>query len=341
MGEYTKPWLSVDQQVEKLEGRGVDVAPNERTAALLRAIGYYRLTGYLYPFRRSEQYVDDGGRVRVRILSGYRPGASVHQIVQVIDLDRHLRSLVMDGVERIEVAVRMQVGYVLGRRSAFAHLEPATFLPTFVEHQLDRETGWRTRPSKHVEWLQRVAIRRDGSDEAFVAHFREKYDGQMPIWALTEILELGHLSRLYQGLKDDDAEEIARVFGVPTKRLMASWLASLNYVRNAAAHHARLYNRKLQNAPSRPKFGVVPLLDHLREEDSPKGAFGVYNALAVIAYLLRSIDTDGDWCGRLVALIETFPASSDLTIASLGMPDRWRSLELWRTQSLAVPDAGR
>ena len=45
--------------------------------------------------------------------------------------------------------------------------------------------------------LMRVQERRDSSDEAFVAHFRIKYDDQMPIWALTELLELGHHCRLY------------------------------------------------------------------------------------------------------------------------------------------------
>lgn len=106
---------------------------------------------------------------------------------------------------------------------------------------------------------------------------------------------------------------------------MASWLASVNYVRNVAAHHARLFNRKLQNAPSRPKAGVVPLLDHLRDEDNPKG-----NALAVIAYLLRSIDGYTDWCRELVALIGGFPASPDLSIASIGVPDGWSERDLWR-----------
>ncbi|MEK8225773.1 hypothetical protein NKG05_06385 [Oerskovia sp. M15] len=64
MSEYTKPWLSLDQQIEKLDGRGVDVDPRDRTAALLCAIGYYRITGYLYPLRSSEQYADGNGTVR-------------------------------------------------------------------------------------------------------------------------------------------------------------------------------------------------------------------------------------------------------------------------------------
>jgi abortive infection bacteriophage resistance protein len=68
-------------------------------------------------------------------------------VAQVIEFDRRLRLLVLDGVERIEVAARMQVGYALGRRSAFAHLDAATFVPSFVQHRTDERTGWATRPS--------------------------------------------------------------------------------------------------------------------------------------------------------------------------------------------------
>lgn len=329
MGEYTKKWLSIEQQADKLRDRGVEIEPRSQTIALLGAVGYYRLTGYLYPLRKSELRLDEHGKGQLEILGDYRPGASVAHVARVIEFDRQLRMLVMDGVERIEVAVRMRLGYVLGRRSAFAHLDPETFHPAFTEHQVDDATGWRTRPSKHAEWLARVAARRDGSDEAFVAHFREKYDGQMPIWALTEILELGHISRLYRGLNDGDANEIAQAFGVPTKTLMANWLASVNYVRNVAAHHARLFNRKLQYAPSRPKVGVVPPLDHLRSSSAPKGAFGTYNALAVIAYLGRAIDGDSAWCIRLAQLLADFPSSPHLTIASVGVPEGWESLDLW------------
>jgi hypothetical protein len=72
--------------------------------------------------------------------------------------------------------------------------------------------------------------------------------------------------RLYRGLRQQDSEEVALAFGAPTKKTMVSWLATLNYVRNVAAQHARLFNRKLQHAPARPKAGQVPVLDHLRDE---------------------------------------------------------------------------
>lgn len=327
MVEYTKEWLPLERQVDRLADRGVDVGDRAEAAALLEAIGYYRLTGYLYPFRKSESYLDEEERPRIRVLSGYRPGTTLQHAADIINFDRQLRMLVMDGVERIEVAVRMRIGYVLGRTSAFAHEDPACFTEAFAAESTDSR---HPAPSMHVKWLERVNQRRAGSDEQFVEHFRQKYDDRMPVWALTEILELGHLAVLYRALNQRDADEIAAAFGVPTKRIFSSWLASLNYVRNAAAHHARLFNRKLQYAPSRPKVGQMPSLDHLRASETAKGVFGTYNALAVIAYLLSTIERGSDWRGRLAALLRAFPTSHALTIESLGVPLGWESLELWR-----------
>lgn len=327
MTEYTKPWLSLEQQVQRLKDHGLLVPDDDHAQKVLAAIGYYRLTGYLYPFRESEPYVDDGGRTRIRVLSGYRPGTELAWAEDIIDFDRRLRVLVLDGLERVEVAVRMRVGYVLGRTSAFAYEDPNCFTHSFVASVTDLRSP---RPSAHVQWLQRVRTRQASSDEKFVEHFREKYDDRMPVWALTEILELGQLSVLYRGMNQADAEELALAFGVPTKRLMASWLASLNYVRNVAAHHARLYNRKLQNAPSRPPIGQIPVLDHLRASEQAKQVYGTYNALAVLAYLLPSIDPHTDWVPRAATLLGEFPMHDSLTTASLGAPDGWNNLELWR-----------
>ena len=327
MAEYAKPWLSVDEQMDRLTRHGVEIEDHARTASVLQAVGYYRLTGYLYPFRESEDDIDDEGRVRVRVLNDYRAGTTLRHAEDLIDFDRRLRLLVMDGIERIEVAVRMRIGYVLGRRSPYAYEDPACFTESFTAKSADARDP---TPSKHVQWLRRVNERKTRSDEQFVEHFREKYDDRMPVWALTEILELGHLSVLYRGMNQQDAEEIALALGVPTKKIMTSWLASLNYVRNVAAHHSRLFNRKLQHAPARPKVGQVPILDHLRDEETAKGVFGTYNALAVIAYILPTIDPRSDWAQQLAALLRSFPTSHALTVESMGVPRDWESFELWR-----------
>jgi abortive infection bacteriophage resistance protein len=329
VSKYEKPWLPIEDQLHKLRSRGVEVPDVEAGLQLLRSVGYYRLTGYLYPFRKSEEYVDDQDRSRIRVLDTYRAGTSMTNAASLIDFDRELRLLVLDGIERIEISLRTQIGYQFGRRSAFAHLDPVLFTTTFTDRFVDPETG-ESSASSHEQWLGRMRDRQAESDEAFVAHFRDKYEDQMPIWALTEIMEMGHLGRLYRGSINSVATELAHSYGAPSKKVMQSWIGSLIYVRNVSAHHARLFNRKLVNAPSRPKQGEAPVLDHLRDASSAKQIFGVYNVLAVMAYLLRSIEPHGDWAHRTARLIDAFPSTGHIGINAMGVPSGWASFELWQ-----------
>jgi abortive infection bacteriophage resistance protein len=325
---YTKPWTPIEQQIIQLQGRGLLVDDPAAAALLLAEVGYYRLTGYLYPARKSQHVMTEAGRPDVRILSSYRPGTRIEHAAELIAFDRRLRLHVLEAVERIEVSLRTQVGYILGRRSAFAHRDPRNFTPSFLAERVNARTGRVT--SEHGEWLTRVDERRASSREAFVEHFRDKYDDQMPIWALTEILELGHIARLYRGLQNDLATEIAMHYKIPSKRILTSWIASTNYVRNVAAHQARLFNRKLVDAPMRPRVAMVPLLDHLRDDSAPKQDFGLYNALAVMAYLLRSISGHSEWVGRLREIVGGFPTVPFLGIDSMGFTPGWDEHELWR-----------
>src|SRR5579871_3263977 len=73
---YTKPYKTVAEQIELLAGRGMEITDPVAAAACLQRIGYYRLSGYWYPFRKS--------RVSVNPVTGQpllRPGTRKAQIV--------------------------------------------------------------------------------------------------------------------------------------------------------------------------------------------------------------------------------------------------------------------
>lgn len=63
----------------------------------LAMANYYRLSGYWYPFRAVE--------------NTFRPGTAFEQIWRRYTFDRHLRLLVMDALERIEITLRTQFAY--------------------------------------------------------------------------------------------------------------------------------------------------------------------------------------------------------------------------------------
>lgn len=101
-------------------------------------------------------------------------------------------------------------------------------------------------------------------------------------------------------------------------------------------------NRKLVVVPKRPRSGAVPLLAHLSGTDAPK-QFGVYNTLAVMAYLLRSVPSDHDWAERVAALLGAFPSNEHLDLSSMGVGGGWLDRALWtgRYSSRWCPRAGR
>ena len=85
-----------DVLVEKLLSRGLVVSDELQLRKIIRLVGYYRLTGYLYPFRQEG-------------VEGYVKGTALEQIWRLYTFDRRLRGCVMDALSRIEVAVRVSV----------------------------------------------------------------------------------------------------------------------------------------------------------------------------------------------------------------------------------------
>ena len=52
--EYQKPWLSYEQQADRLEGRGL-VFDRDDLIEHLADVGYYRLSGYWYIFKKTPE----------------------------------------------------------------------------------------------------------------------------------------------------------------------------------------------------------------------------------------------------------------------------------------------
>jgi abortive infection bacteriophage resistance protein len=78
MKNYSKPALSFEQQVDKLEARGLIVTDRINAAKILTCISYYRFSGYCYPFRQRDQ--------NGQILDDIVAGTSWEEIVRFLNL---------------------------------------------------------------------------------------------------------------------------------------------------------------------------------------------------------------------------------------------------------------
>ncbi len=293
---YSKPALTFDDQIALLQSRGMDIADVEAARRVLIAVSYYRLSAYAYPFRQHDDR------------NSFQPGTTFERIVQLYEFDRRLRLVLLDAIERVEVALRTRITYEFAHRHGpFGHHDPTKFEPWF----------------RHDEWLSRLDKEVDQSKETFVQHYRGKYDGfpRVPLWMATEVMSFGALTLLYKGCQRDLRAEIAAVFGCH-ESVLATWLLCVSYVRNLCAHHCRVWNRDLSLAPKLPNRDM--------RWRSPVMARGdrAYTVLLLLRSATRSLDVDGGWAATVgVSLREDL---CDPFIArGMGIHGDWTKHPIW------------
>ena len=107
----------LDDQIRKLESRNMEVSDHKKARNYLSNISYYRLSGYWYPFRKFQ--ADQKGRQDT-----FKDGTTFKNIIELYVFDKKLRLLALDAIERIEMAIRSDIAYILGERSPKAHELP-------------------------------------------------------------------------------------------------------------------------------------------------------------------------------------------------------------------------
>lgn len=326
---YSKPWTSYAEQLDQLIERGMRVEDRARALDYLERIGYYRLSGYWFAFReRSGPVVllnEHGSKPKKlkveRIpLESFRTGSTFQNAVDLYVFDKQLRLLTMDALERIEIALRVDISHTLGKLDPFAYLDPALFHGDF-SGKLDRDSGL----SRHHEWLGKHAQLIGRSKEEFVRHNKNKYGLPLAIWVACEVWDFGTMSTLFGGMREAEQDAIARQYGVNNGRIFATWLRSLNYLRNVCAHHGRLWNRNIVEQPRLPSPAELPWV--LAFENNQHARARCFLLLRMTCQLLRVINPRSSWPQRMKAHLQAFPALDHigLNLASMGAPQDWET----------------
>jgi len=321
---YNRPWKSFEEQLALLKSRGIVVSDEAKAIDYLERIGYYRLSGYWYPFREIVFRKEESGKISYQRLDNFVTGTQFQDAVKLYVFDKKLRLLAMDALERIEVAIRTDIAHLLGERDTFAYQNPALFNTRFVEvkHGLSE--------SKHQQWLSKFEASVGRSKEEFVKHYRQKYGLPLPIWVAVETWDFGMFSILYSGMQYKDQQVIALKFGISEPKVFTSWLRSLNYIRNICAHHSRLWNRNVVDQPKLSKAGEVLELDYFRgKQDLIARPFLVF---CIMQHLLNQICPNSHWSERFKQLVNEFPkiSAGGICAGNIGLIEGWEHWSMWQ-----------
>ncbi len=319
---YERPWKTYAEQLEILESRGLKVTDKPAALSYLERIGFYRLSAYWHPFRVFEIQQDPETKKLESVRTDkFVENTQFPDAVELYLFDKKLRLLVMDALERIEVAIRVDVAYLLGQRDAFAYKDLSQFHPTFAT-RIDRFT----KNTAHQQWLQKYAGLLQRSKEDFVKHYRQNHGTDLPIWVALEIWDFGALSQLFSMMKVPDQQVIAKKYGITDFKVFSSWLRSLNYLRNLVAHHSRLWNRNIIDQPKLPAKEQIPWCDgFIGKADLVARPFLL---LAIANHLLKVICPETEWNQRVKTHLDEFPqiySDKQVGITDMGTIEGWES----------------
>lgn len=323
---YDKPPKSLDALADQLADRGLTLPNRDRTIRYLRHIGYFRLSPYTIPFQH-------GGPDHL-----IRAGTTFDDVLDLYVFDRALRLLVMDALERVEVAVRAALTDHMSTTYEDAHWY------TSASHFRDRgkHRGLLKIVGESVEKKLQAVAEPTGASAAedtdqseatslvhrsALEHYVMTYSSPElpPSWLMVETLTIGQLTNAYKNLKRrSDRTAVAASIGL-TATILESWMMTYVRVRNICAHHGRLWNVGLGVYPKIPSTPSIPWLageDAFPERSEKR----LYPVLVSLQSILETVSPGSSWAIRLHQLISTRP---EMNLRGMGIPDSWSDDEFW------------
>lgn len=331
MKSFSKRAIIVAEQLALLKARGLSIRDEVRATHFLQAVSFFRLSPYMRPF----QVVGNPDHV-------FLPGIGFRQLSQLYDFDRRLRLLVMDAIERVEVAVRAAISNHMGpaqgvhwylQRDLFKdRYDHVRLLDTITKAQHKALQDYQREVARidrlaHANEARKAELKQRRAQESYARHYTLTYKQPllMPGWAMLEELTIGELSHLYKGLaRDSDRKLIAHQLAVSAP-LLDSWLHTLTGVRNICAHHARLWNRELGIKPEQPKQARFSWPGYLRQGGQHTRVAVV---LAILHHLMQQVSPHTCWHRNLFELLSAYP---EIPRKAMGLPEKWQEDPFWQT----------
>lgn len=290
----SKPVLSFEDLIEKIKEKKIGVKDIDKTKDILERINYQRLLVYRLHFRKSNNEEE----------------IIFNDIYKLYLFDKELKTLFYPILESIEFTLRAKIAYHLGTAlGVHCHLDLENFEQT-EQHE------------KLLDILKRKIDNKNYSRHQIIKYHQEKYDDDVPIYKIVEILTLGQLSKLFSNIKSKEIQsEILKSFKRKEHKLniktLSSWFKTITDVRNICAHHELLWNRKYEPAAIRNKVWK----DSISFRDKDKEVYSIFAIFLICKILMLDKDAFQIFISSFNDLIQSY--SDIIQFSDLGFPDNW------------------
>lgn len=233
---YNKTHKTAKERLRHLQSKGLMIKDVAAAEAEIEQIGYHRLR--IYFECRRDRNTDE------RL---FREDTKLQDIVRIYECDHKLRMACFSVLCRFETMLRNKMSEAISLQ--------------FGPHPYNRVDAFRD-VRHQIEINDTLLTAFKNSKDQRAKHYKEHYDAPPlpPIWTVKEFLSFGKLPKIYQGLTSDLRTSLANSFGIPSDNIFHNWVTCLVDLRNACAHHDRVFNRSFQKQPQRLKKKNVPII---------------------------------------------------------------------------------
>ena len=294
--EYTKPALSIIDQIAILQQRGLVITDVAIAEQFLNNVSYFRFVAYLRIFEQPDHT--------------FRYDTTIEQVAALYSFDVELRKLLFGAVQKIEIALRSRVIH----QFSLAH---GSFWFLDASLAIDK--------LKFAENLATLKRELERTKEEFIKEHTVNYGNANfpPAWKMLELVSFGCLTKLYRNFSDTSVRKrIARSFGVSKTEALESWMIAINVLRNHCAHHARVWNRVFAMMPQLPPALTNPWINVTGVVPTTP-----YAVFCCIAYWLNAIDASNTFVREFKTLLTKYPT---VDAAAMGFPAHWQQEPLWQ-----------
>ena len=236
-----KRYLNIDEQIEHLKSKGLQIPSVKLARQYLMDIGYYKLiNGYKKSFMENKKYVD---------------GTRIDDLYYLYFFDNDLKELLLRHLNRIEVAIKARMTDVISKKYGIReadYLKSENFKPDSLSNS-NRVTFSEIRKDI-IDTIKKQKV-----NQRSLMHYSKNY-GYYPFWAVANVLSFGTITHLYSKMKQPDQNEIAKTFQVKSDFLESVLIVALLF-RNACAHNEVIYHFRTKYSIRQQDQEIFKLFD--------------------------------------------------------------------------------
>jgi len=226
---------TIEEQLQKLRERGMDIDNENKACENLLDIGYFRLGFYCFPFEETFPNKEHRNHQYIK-------GTSFNDIVKLYYFDVDLRKLLAQYIYRIEINFRTCLIYTVSNcyKESPTWFASSSYVSRAYVSDFDRRV--------YNDSFKKIQIIKQHHQY----HINDRY---APAWKTLEFMTFGSILKLFFSLREEGLKlEIAKKYGFRSLVSFKNYMETIRIIRNACAHSNVLLDinlpRSIRNGPA-------------------------------------------------------------------------------------------